>query len=50
MDKDYYKVTICRPDTKEKLQEDMKNERPCGFCILLDPNQGSNLSGGNPLT
>ena len=47
IDKDYYKVSICRPDTKKKLEENMKNERPCGFCHLLDPNQGNNFSGGN---
>lgn len=49
IDKDYYKVSICRPDTKQKLNEDMKNERMCGFYKTLDPNQGNNFSGGNPI-
>ena len=45
-DKDYYKLSICKPDTMEKLKQDMKNERACGFVTLLDPEQGSNVCGG----
>jgi len=48
-DKDYYKVSICRPDTVQKLKENMKNERICGFYQTLDPAQGNNFSGGNPI-
>jgi hypothetical protein len=49
LDETFYKTTICRPDTYEKLLDNMSNERDCGFVHTLDPNQGRGLDtfGGN---